>query len=254
MADGRLPRMRTVGLAYRDVVRVFRAMPALVGIALAILIVLNLIDVLFFGGPAQSSAFTFMAEIVRSFLLAPFLIAVHRYVLLDEITPRFVIAPRERRFLRFFGWSWLLSALWTVEAQILGSLPESELSLPVAVTFGAVTVIFVSIVTVRLTTLFPAIAVDTPGATAANAFANTKGYFWTIFTITLMALLSVVVVEVVLLVALQELLFVDYESMAELVVITGAELVGYPLFVAIASRVFQALAGRTERGEQAVVS
>ena len=45
-------------------------------------------------------------QIVISFLLTPFLIAIHRYVLRREITTRYVLEPSDRRFQLFFGWTY----------------------------------------------------------------------------------------------------------------------------------------------------
>src|SRR5439155_2114286 len=53
--------------------------------------------------------------------------------------------------------------------------------------------IVVAIVAMRLTILFPAIAVDARGATVANALADTKGHMFEILLVFVLALLPLMV-------------------------------------------------------------
>lgn len=252
MADrGRLPIMRAVGMAYRDIGRVARAMTRLVAVVLVILLTFNLLELVIPRSVFEFPLVEFVFGAARGFLLTPFLIAIHRYIILDEVTLRYILAPQEPRFLRFFGWS-LVPALVSVSGSLIQYL-LSAAGLPArAVSLGASLALIVGVFAIlRLMILFPAIAVDAPGATARNAFADSKGFFWDIFFIGLVAMLPLVAL-VMLMVVLEWPLELRGSvpvlwTVLEVVDKTVAELIAYPLYVAIASRIFQALAERVLR-------
>jgi hypothetical protein len=189
------------------------------------------------------------AGAVQSFLITPFLIAVHRFILLDQVTGHYVLAPQEPRFLRFFGWSLAITALSlfpTVVQTWLAALATPEL-LTVVLTLALMIVCF--FLTFRLTILFPAVAVDAAGATAANAYADSKGNVWRIFFIFLFAILPFAVFAL----GLYFLGLISTAKDTSPLRIAGqivSAIVGVPayaLFVAIASRIFQALGERVNR-------
>src|SRR5207249_911245 len=60
----------------------------------------------------------------------------------------------------------------------------------------------------RMTLLFPAIAVDAPGATWVNAYHDTKGHSWGIFLIYVAAMVPAIVIGALAMVVLQFLLAV----------------------------------------------
>jgi hypothetical protein len=248
---GRLPIMRAVVMAYRDIVRVARAMPRLVAAVLVILLTFNLLELVIPSSVFELPLAEFVFGAARGFLLTPFLIAVHRYIILDEVTPRYILAPQEPRFLRFFAWS-LAPAMVSVSGSLIQYL-LSAAGLPArAVSLGAGIALIVGVFAIlRLMILFPAIAVDAPGASARNAFADSKGFFWDMFFICLVAMLPLVVLTM-LMVILEYPLELRGSVPALWTVLevtdkTVAELVAYPLYVAIASRIFQALAERVLR-------
>jgi hypothetical protein len=245
---GRLPIMRGVVLAYRDIVRVARAMPRLAGAVLVILLTFNLLEIVIPRSWFELPLAEFVFGAARGFLLTPFLIAVHRFIILDEVTPRYILAPLAPRFLRFFGWT-LVPALVLAAGSIIQYL-LSAAELPArAVSLGAGVALIVGVfVILRLMILFPAIAVDAPGASARNAFADSKGFFWDMFFICLVAMLPLVVLTM-LLVVLEVPLELRGTAPALWTVLevtdkTVVELVAYPLYVAIASRIFHALGER----------
>ena len=135
----------------------------------------------------------FILSIAQAFLLTPFLIAVHRFVILGE-TGRYTLAPGEHRFQLFFMWSIAMSLLawappfllWAVKVE---STPGGALSLALG---SVVYIIVATIISLRLIILFPAIAVDAPGATWRNAMADTKGSVWRILFIGLVAALPLI--------------------------------------------------------------
>jgi hypothetical protein len=155
----------------RDVFRALRAMPRL---TVAVVVLLVLQTALEFAAadviPESSPLGFHIFSVVYYVLFTPFFIAVHRFVILGEVTRGYRLDWRGRRFQLFFGWAfavflitrlpfWLfsLSTYWLV--QLL-----TWLSLVVAI-----------VVIVRSMILFPAIAVDAPGATLRHAFEDTRG-------------------------------------------------------------------------------
>jgi hypothetical protein len=254
MANGRLPIMRAVGMVYRDVLRAPRAMPKLVLVAAIILLALNVADSLSSSFLQNNPLVRFLKDagfqIAKSFLLTPFLIAVHRFILIDEVTDRYVIDPRDSRFERFFAWSLLLWALTTAVGLVVQSAVQQASPMIGIVILFAATVV-VTFVILRLTILFPAIAVGAPGTSGASAFGDTKGHVIGILFIFVLAILPAVAF-----VAAAALLFFSPKSiegefsLASLLfaaILTAMQIVVYLLLVAVASRVFQALAERVLR-------
>src|SRR5262245_45842853 len=100
-----LPILKVAALAYRDAYLAAVAMPVLAAIAAVLCIGHGLI--LFYLFPAlldepktwSEEGIWFVAYVVLNFPIAPFLIAIHRYILLDEVTRRYAIAVRSPRFM-----------------------------------------------------------------------------------------------------------------------------------------------------------
>ena len=248
---GRLPIMRGVVLAYRDLGRAARAMPRLVGAVLIILLTFNLLELVIprfvFEWPLADFAF----GAARVFLLTPFLIAVHRFIILDEVAPHYHLAPREKRFLRFFGWTLVPALVLAAVGYVQYFLSAAGLPAQ-AVSLGAAAALVIgAFVIVRLLILFPAIAVDAPGASAGKAFADSKGFFWDMFFIGLLAVLPLVVLTMLLVILEWPLelrgTVPALWTVLEVTDKTLVELVAYPLYVAIASRIFHALGERVLR-------
>jgi len=173
MAIGRLPIVRAVAVGYQDVLRAAQAMRRLFLLALLIILVIHVSDrVLPHGGAAVGLAIPIW--VLRSLLLTPFLVAVHRFVLVDDVANHYAIEPHNPRFWRFFVWSLVLTFLLFGPSLLLLSSTQL-LGLPVTIAFICVTVslIVANIACLRLAILFPAIAIDAPGATASNALADT---------------------------------------------------------------------------------
>jgi len=245
---GRLPIMRGVVLAYRDLGRVARAMPRLVGVVLVILLTFNLLELVIPRFVFELPLAEFVFGAARGFMLTPFLIAVHRFIILDEVTPHYSLALREKRFLRFFAWTLVPALVLAAGGFVQTLLTAAELPARAVSLGGGVALIVGLFVILRLLILFPAIAVDAPGASARNAFADSKGFFWDMFFICLLAVLPLVVLTM-LLVILEWPLELRGSVPALWTVLevtdkTVVELVAYPLYVAIASRVFHALGER----------
>jgi hypothetical protein len=245
---GRLPIMRGVVLAYRDIGRVARDMTRLVAMVLVILVTFNLLEIFIPPSVFELPLAEFVFGAARVFLLTPFLIAVHRYILLDEITPHYHLAPLAPRFLRYFGWILVLMLVLLARNLMQNLLSAAELPARAVSLGGGVALIVGVFVILRLFILFPAIAVDAPGASARNALADSKGFFWDMFFIGLLAMLPLV-----MLMALQVVIEYPLElrgtvpalwTVLQVTDYTVVQLVAYPLYVALASRIFHALAER----------
>ncbi len=255
MSAHKPPVLQTVKTAYRDVWRVIHAMPVLVGSMIAILIAFNLASLFVLPAPSLGNFHSIndlillAAGAVQSFLITPYLIAVHRFILLDQVTGRYALSPQEPRFFRFFGWSLVITTLSLIPAALqawLGTLKSPD-ALTAILTFAIMIACF--FLTFRLTILFPAIAIDAPGASAANAYADSKGSVWRIFFIFFLTILPFVALALGLF--FLGLISTDRDvSPLRIAGQIASAIVGVPayaLFVAVASRIFQALGDRLNR-------
>jgi hypothetical protein len=194
----------------------------------------------------------FILSIAQAFLLTPFLIAVHRFVILGEST-RYTLAPGEHRFQLFFMWSIALSLLAWFPPFLISSFPvrPSPAFVTAFVVGCLIYVVAATIISLRLIVLFPAIAVDAPGATWRNAMADTKGSAWRILFIGLLASLPLVGLALVLaLVALSigppgvaarpSIGWIAVTSITDAVFCV----IGFTIAVAVASRLYEQLANR----------
>jgi hypothetical protein len=163
-----------VGTALRDVREALSAlfMPALIG--LVILFAMQILRApivtgLTAGPPASKTLLIILVyEAVKAFLMTPYAIAVHRFIILGEKTTSYRIAPAETRFRRFFGWSLALLMLVSTPAAI------STLFEPGPTRFVVLVVLSIAatLVVIRAIILFPAVAVDAPGANWRQAMAR----------------------------------------------------------------------------------
>lgn len=123
--------------------------------------------------------------VLWSLLFTPILIAVHRFILLGEITSSYRIEPA-RRFMLFFLWSLVID----VGILAFAALVTFFLNMDPRIGLFWMLVLFVFLyVSLRLSLLFPAIAVDAPGTSFINAYRDTKGRVLKILMIFLMCVL-----------------------------------------------------------------
>ena len=204
MAATKPPVIGTAVAAWADAFNVIGAMPFVVGIALAIMIVVSLVGLAFLPSayiPANLwlPAFTVVFSIIQALLLAPLAIVVHRYVLLGELTDRYPLDPSSTRYMRFVGFAILVKLLGAIPGAIEGVFPNPQahpgLAFAWAITMVALLVI-VAVVVVRRAILFPAIAIDAPGATWSNARRDTKGSSWRVALIFVCVALPAVVISI----------------------------------------------------------
>jgi hypothetical protein len=249
----RLPILRLVTMAYSDVWRVLTTMRMLalyvLLIVLAISVAENLVPMRVWGGPVLGSLLGFAVDAVRSFCLTPFMIAAHRFILRGEVTRRYAPDPGQPGFMAFFGWLVALSAIGTLALVLQEVLTAISLSPFAGLVVAVIIIIALGLFSVRLSILFPAIAIEARGATAANALADTNGHALRIFLIFLLALLPLTVVAIGVTLMLGHGVTVPGSPAAIINLVAGAaiQIVALSLCVAIASRVFEALADRVLR-------
>lgn len=187
------PIFRSAVIAWRDAFIALAKMPTTLGIAMVAVFVVNIaITILALTTlvPTDSGLSIglagyvgmFISGIADAFLMTPAAIAVHRHVLLGEVTHQYRLSPRHPRFQRFL--------LFALIFQLLGLAPPCLIFLGIGfswlaalVLVGGVLSIATMIVCLRVLILFPAIAVDAPGAEWRNASRDTQGHFWRVFFI-----------------------------------------------------------------------
>jgi hypothetical protein len=251
MAMSKIPIWRPVTTGYRDTWNAIRAMPMMAGYAFLIMLAVNLLEYLV---PTQASesgiaatAISFAASTAQNFFVTPIMIAVHRYVILEQVTPNYRLAPGHRVFRAFFGWLMALSVLGLLSTLMFGPKDEPSLfSLGFVMSF----MIALVVVSIRLSILFPAIAVEAPGATPMNAWYDSKQNTFRILLIFVLSVLPLVIGALVFVVppALNDSKAADaplgIPAMIGMSVVQAFFLI---LCVAIASRIYQALANRLLR-------
>lgn len=199
-AEAKLPVVATALKSFDDGFRAIGAMPLVAGIALACLMAMSVVS--FFavmsvlppvGSPRFAAALlslpvkTIIAVlgIVQSFLIAPAAIAVHRWVLLRQVTHGYPINPSNERYLRFVGFTALVGLLWNVpsvvDAVVALAFDNDETANRVMVLIDMAAYIVILIVVLRRVVLFPAVAVDAPHADWRSARLTVAGHSWRVF-------------------------------------------------------------------------
>lgn len=250
MAMSKLPVWRPVTTGYRDAWSAIRAMPMQALYTLLILVAVGLVEYVVPLRAVESvilgTILSLVVSAVQNFFLTPIMIAVHRFIILGETAPRYALDPGEGIFRAFFGWLTVLSALG-----LLANLFFTPNDLPAMTSMAVVLIVmvFMIVVTIRLSILFPAIAVDAPGAAAANAWADSKGHTFDIFLIFLLAGLPIVIGLILFIVpfAINETNQGVALRFPVMIVMSVGMVFFLVLCVAIASRLYQALADRLLR-------
>jgi hypothetical protein len=240
---------QAVVLAYRDLKAVADGIPSLTIMAVALMIMFDTVTELQMpGGGGNGTAqqlMIFVIGLAQTLLLTPYMIAVHRLIILGETGAGYVFAPRNSRNQLYFLW-WASFSVAAIAPVFFPSVRESAQTASVLTgVFILIYFVIAMIVGLRLTTLFPAIAVDAPDATWRSALADTRGGVWRIFLIGLLAFLPVMLAGALaqqlagkspgLLVSLSLSIF---DGIIAFVTIT--------LFAVIASRFYQWLGNRAK--------
>ena len=240
----------TAFAAYADTRNALRAMPLLTACAALIILAIevgqDLVPRRIWDTELSGTLLDLAVDIVRGFCLAPYMIAVHRFVILGEVTRGYIVDPSEPRFLRFVG----LLVAFSVMTSIAFALPVLLLAagmtgaVPLVLLLAGVAAIV--ILAFRLSVLFPALAVDAKHANAPNALEDTKGHLFQIFLVFALTLLPCAVVAIVVTFVLGPGVGRPGSLAAIAHLVAGAiiQTVTIPLCVAAASRLYQAIGNR----------
>jgi hypothetical protein len=249
MATTKPPIIGTALSAWADTFRMIAAMPLVFGIALGLAIALSLITLAIVPDPVafatsgqlDAALLVVVPSILNAIVFAPLAIVAHRYVLLGETTNRYPLDPFSARYVRFVGFAILFKLALVLPNALLGL----ETALPAAGAFQfatGVAAVFVYIVAIRRLILFPAIAIDAPGATWSNARRDTKGISWRVlFIFVCTALPQLIVSAPIGLLMLNP----EFEGASWLALSLIPVIVGIPTicaFAAAASHIFRARA------------
>ncbi len=243
----KFPILLAAKTAYRDLLHVVLAMPILIGGALVIIVALGLLESFIAVRGEESSmlgkTIEFIFSVAQNFFLTPIMIAGHRFIILGEVTSAYRLDPRHPTFRAFFAWLLALLISNFLLTFLFDLAPPDYLTFVLFAVLIVLGLIALLSVVIRLVILLPAIAVEAPAATAAHAWADSAGHLWRIFLIFLVATLPVAVVAMILVFAIA---YLDSASLLVLAILIGAvlQVIGLVLYVAIASRLFEAMAHR----------
>ena len=143
MVTGEKPSIVGTAVAgWRDAFASIAAMPTTCGITFVLVLALSAANTLLVPQPAGTESGTaplvagFITGIIQSFVIAPLAIAVHRYVLLGEVTAGYAIHPSSPRYLRFVSFAVLINVLMFVPSLIFGIMPANSALGAVGGVFG----------------------------------------------------------------------------------------------------------------------
>jgi hypothetical protein len=196
-----LPPVARPGAIWReswtDAFMAIAQMPAVALTVFVILILIHAVSDWAFTEPGsrQFLLIAFGITIGKSLLVAPLLIAVHRYVLLGEVTPHYTFWPIAR-YLRFVGYAVVFEFLLELP---LFDFPEFEpskvstlvidQSLAIKLTIELIVSFALTFIALCMLILFPAIAVDARDTSWHAAIRQSMRYIWrllfTVIAVTL---------------------------------------------------------------------
>ena len=116
-------------------------------------------------------------DLMSTFVLVPFEIAICRLLISGEAASGYRFDISTVRFQRMLAWNAGFWLLWKIPLHLPGAVAPSD---GAEVIISVVLFALVIFAVLRLTILLPAIAVDAPGASVRNAFADTSGRTWLI--------------------------------------------------------------------------
>jgi hypothetical protein len=132
-------------------------------------------------------------DLMGTFVLVPFEIAIYCLLISGEAASGYRFDISTVRFQRMLGWTagfWLLA---NIPLYLPGAVAPSD---GAEVIISVVLFALVIFAVLRLTIFLPAIAVDAPGASVRNAFADTGGHTWLIvkaYFVTVLPFLLIVI-------------------------------------------------------------
>jgi hypothetical protein len=169
------PLVGTAAAAWRDVFLVIDNVALMFAIAVTCLLGLKYVALANWtsnASPAVPMVLNLVLFLGQPLVLTPLAILVHRQLLIGE--DDLSLAQIYRRSLRFYGFVVLLLALCQIPLLTLefGFAQGSGF----LITLGAVLLVAALGIVVRSILLFPALAIDAPGASWSNALQDAKGH------------------------------------------------------------------------------
>ena len=190
MTGTKLPVLQTALASWRDGLTALKSMPVIAAVIFIVMVADTTIDDALRLAATPETVVTLqlvrlvISVLLLSVILAPAAIAINRYVLLGEDTQGYPLDPSSRRLRLFCAYSVLLN--------ILILLPMMSAEVTMDLTMAVVVIVLALIAVAALTStwiLFPAIAVDAPGANFRNAVKDT--HFFQALAISIVTFLPV---------------------------------------------------------------
>lgn len=248
-----LPVMHTLTAAYRDWRRALLVLRMLVVSAFLILAGLSAVGEFvpqsLWGQNFTGHALDLADDAIWALLLTPVVIAIHRFVIQDVVTPGYTLPLGDPVYQRFFLWLFALKVLSGLPFDLLGAMQALEWPLW-ASTLGLVVALVAAIgLSLRLMILLPALAVQAPGATASHALADSQGQTLRLFAIFFLALIPWVAVSLGGILLLGRRVGVTGSPQMMIGLVMGALLqtIELTLSAVIASHAFRSLAAAVNR-------
>ncbi len=248
-----LPILRTLAAAYRDWWRALYVLRTLTVSAILIIVAFAAVEEFvpqrLWDQNLIGHALDLADDAIWALLLTPIVIAVHRFVIQDVVTPGYTLPLRDPVYQRFFVWLFALKVLSGLPFDLLGAMQTLEWPLW-ASTLGLVVALVAAIgLSLRLTILLPALAVQAPGATVSHALADSKGQGLRLFAIFFLALIPWVAVSIgdILLLGRRVEIIGSPQMMIGLVMGGLLQTVVLTLSAVIASHAFRSLAAAVSR-------
>lgn len=247
-------------VAYWDLSRVLRALwrPALIAFVILLVSVFAaaIIPILLTYSVIGQVLLAQAVGVGGAILLAPYFIAVLRFVLLEETPRGYAIEVDSSRFQLFFGWLVVLVLIGSLPSFVtaattpaapfyhFGGPPSaglSQLLIVEAIRMGIVLIIL------RLIILLPAIAVDAPGAIWQNALGDTRQCGWFTVGASVASSLPVLLLGVAAVPIMKVLPDGVVTLLVGYVIGMGVFFVALTLVLVVAARLFQAFGDRLNR-------
>ena len=249
----RLPVVATIAAAYREWWRTCSALPMLVFSAFIILLaaaaVSDFIPQRFWDQGPLGEILSLAQQAIRSVLLAPILIGIHRFVILNEPARGYAFPASEPAFWTFVAWLFGLDVLTGLPIDLLGGMQELNVPVWTSTFIFIVLLAAAVIVALGLSILLPAIAVDAPGAKPALALADTRGYALRMLAITVLAVIPWLAVSAIgtWLIGRRIDVVGSFPAMVGLLMTGALQTISLSLLAVIISLVFVALGAKTKR-------
>jgi hypothetical protein len=150
----KLPIWPTLSAAYREWRRMLPALRPIVINAFLIVLAISALDEFIPARLAEQellgTVITLVEAAMRAFLLTPLFIAIHRFVILDEITKTYAVPFGEPAFRRFFVWLFAFEVLAGLPLDFLGALQALNVDFAASTGWFVAALVVAVALTVRL--------------------------------------------------------------------------------------------------------